>query len=97
MEQLKQQLKEMIIQDLNLPDVKPEDIDDKAPLFEEGLGLDSLDAVELVVLLQKRFLVQIANMDEGKEAFASIEALARFVKAQQDNISKNTGTPISVT
>jgi acyl carrier protein len=79
MDQLKQQLKEMIVKDLNMPDVKPEDIDDKAPLFEEGLGLDSLDAVELVVLLQKRFGVQIANMDEGKEAFASIEALARFV------------------
>jgi acyl carrier protein len=79
MDQLKQQIKEMIVQDLNLPDVKPEDINDKAPMFEEGLGLDSLDAVELVVLLQKRFGVQIADMDEGKEAFASIDALASFV------------------
>ena len=95
MDQLKQQLKEMIVQDLNLPDVKPEDIDDKASLFEEGLGLDSLDAVELVVLLQKRFGVQIADMDEGKEAFVSIEALARFVKAQQGNTSKSTGTSVS--
>lgn len=83
MDQLKQQLKEMIVQDLNLPDVKPEDMDDKAPLFEEGLGLDSLDAVELVVLLQKRFGVQIADMDEGKEAFASIEALANFVNKRR--------------
>ncbi len=97
MDQLKQQLKEMIVQDLNLPDVKPEDMDDKAPLFEEGLGLDSLDAVELVVLMQKRFGVQIADMDEGKEAFASIDALARFVKAQQGNTSKSIGTSVSAT
>jgi acyl carrier protein len=97
MDQLKQQLKKMIVQDLNLPDVKPEDIDDKAPLFEEGLGLDSLDAVELVVLLQKRFGVRIADMDEGKEAFASIEALARFVQAQQRNTSESTGTSVSAT
>jgi acyl carrier protein len=97
MDQLKQQLKEMIVQDLNLPDVKPEDIDDKAPLFEEGLGLDSLDAVELVVLIQKRFGVQIADMNEGKEALASIEALARFVQAQQRNTSESTGTSVSAT
>ncbi|PXF58506.1 MAG: acyl carrier protein [Deltaproteobacteria bacterium] len=97
MDQLKQQLKEMIVQDLNLPNVKPEDIDDKAPLFEEGLGLDSLDAVELVVLLQKRFGVQIADMEEGKVAFASIEALARFVRAQQGNISKSTDTSVFAT
>ncbi|MBW1719350.1 MAG: acyl carrier protein [Deltaproteobacteria bacterium] len=96
MDQLKQQLKEMIVQDLNLPDVKPEDIDDKASLFEEGLGLDSLDAVELVVLLQKRFGVQIADMDEGKEAFASIEALAQFVQAHQGS-SESTGTSVSAT
>ncbi len=97
MDQLKQQLKEMIVQDLNLPDVKPEDIDDKAPLFEEGLGLDSLDAVELVVLIQKRFGVRIADMNEGKEAFASIEALARFVQAQQRNTPESTGTSVSAT
>jgi acyl carrier protein len=96
MDQLKQQLKEMIVQDLNLPDVKPEDIDDKASLFEEGLGLDSLDAVELVVLLQKRFGVYIADMEEGKEAFASIEALARFVQAQQGS-SESAGTSVSAT
>lgn len=84
-EQLRQQLKEMIIQDLNLPDIRHEDIDDNASLFEEGLGLDSLDAVELVVLLQKRFGVRIADMDEGREAFTSIDALARFVSERQDS------------
>lgn len=66
MDQLKQQLKEMIVQDLNLPDVKPEDINDNAPLFEEGLGLDSLDAVELVVLIKKHFGVQITDMAKEK-------------------------------
>ena len=59
--------------------------------------MDSLDAVELVVLMQKRFGEQIADMDEGKEAFASIEALARFVKAQQGNTSESTGTSVSAT
>jgi len=55
-----------------------------------------LDAVELVVLLQKRFGVQIADMDEGKEAFASIEALAQFVQAHQES-SESTGTSVSAT
>ncbi len=87
MDQLRQQLKEMIVRDLKLQDVRPEDIDDKASLFEEGLGLDSLDAVELVVLIQKHFGVQIADMDEGKEAFRSIEALAQFVD------KRHNGTP----
>jgi acyl carrier protein len=83
MEEIKQQLKQMIIDDLKLPDLRPEDIDDQAPLFEEGLGLDSLDAVELVVLIQKQFGVQIADMDEGREAFQSIDALARFVEMRR--------------
>jgi len=83
MEEIKQRLKQMIIEDLKLPDLRPQDIDDRAPLFEEGLGLDSLDAVELVVLIQKQFGVQIADMEEGREAFQSIEALARFVDARR--------------
>jgi len=83
MEEIKQRLKQMIIEDLKLPDLRPQDIDDHAPLFEEGLGLDSLDAVELVVLIQKHFGVQIADMEEGREAFQSIEALARFVDARR--------------
>ncbi|OGR02085.1 MAG: acyl carrier protein [Deltaproteobacteria bacterium RIFOXYD12_FULL_50_9] len=79
MEELKQQLKEIIVRDLKLQDVKPADINDDAPLFEEGMGLDSLDAVEMVVLIQKHFGVQIEDMDEGKEAFRSINALAQFI------------------
>jgi len=83
MEEIKQQLKQMIIEDLKLPDLRPQDIDDDAPLFEDGLGLDSLDAVELVVLIQKHFGVQIADMEEGREAFQSIAALARFVETRR--------------
>jgi len=84
MEQLKQRLKKMIIEDLKLPDLQPEDIDDGASLFEDGLGLDSLDAVELVVLIQKNFGVQIADMEEGQVAFRSIDALAAFIDERRE-------------
>jgi len=77
------QLKEALIEELNLQSVTPDDIDENAPLFGEGLGLDSLDAVELVVLVQKRFGVEIKNMDEGREAFASIAALAAFIEKRR--------------
>ncbi|MBU0729648.1 MAG: acyl carrier protein [Proteobacteria bacterium] len=84
MEELKKQLKEMIVRDLKIQDVKPEEIDDNSPLFEEGLGLDSLDAVEMVVLVQKHFGVQIEDMDEGKEAFVSINGLAKFIAERRE-------------
>ncbi|MEA2084217.1 MAG: phosphopantetheine-binding protein [Thermodesulfobacteriota bacterium] len=82
MDDLKTKLKEMVVHDLKLSELKPADIDDDAPLFEEGLGLDSLDAVELVVLIQKHFNVQIKDMEEGKKAFASINALAQYISDQ---------------
>jgi acyl carrier protein len=84
MEKLKEQLKEIIVRDLKLPDIQPAEIDDEQPLFEEGLGLDSLDAVELVMLIQKNFDVQMADMDEGKVAFQSINALAKFINDKQN-------------
>ena len=84
MEELKAQIKEMIVRDLKLQGVKPEEIGDDTPLFEEGLGLDSLDAVELVVLVQKHFGVQIEDMDEGQAAFRSIQTLAEFIEARRD-------------
>jgi len=83
MEQLKQELKKMIIRELKVLNVTPEQIADEDQLFGDGLGLDSLDAVELVVLIQKHYGVQIADMDEGKEAFASINALAQFISARK--------------
>ena len=79
MEELKKQIKEIIVRDLKLQGVTPEEIEDDAPLFEEGLGLDSLDAVELVVLVQKHFGVQIEDMDEGQAAFRSVKTLAEFI------------------
>lgn len=83
MEELKKQIKEMVIRDLKLQGIDPAGIDDDAPLFEEGLGLDSLDAVELVVLVQKHFDVQIEDMEEGQTAFKSINTLADFIDARR--------------
>lgn len=75
----KEKLKNILIADLNLEELSPEDIDDNAPLFGEGLGLDSLDAVELVVIIQKHFGIEIKDMEEGREAFKSVESLAAYI------------------
>jgi acyl carrier protein len=77
---VKEQLKKIIIEELNLEDISPEDIKDDEPLFGEGLGLDSLDAVEIVVLLEKHFGVEVNSLDEGKEAFRSINALTAYIE-----------------
>ena len=77
---VKEQLKKLIIEELNLEDISPEDIEDDAPLFGEGLGLDSLDAVEIVVILEKHFGVEIKSLDEGHEAFHSINTLAAYIE-----------------
>jgi acyl carrier protein len=77
---VKERLKKIIIEELNLEDISPEDIEDDAPLFGEGLGLDSLDAVEVVVLLEKHFGVEVKSLDEGREAFGSINALTAYIE-----------------
>jgi acyl carrier protein len=79
---VKEKLKKIIVEDLNLEDIQPEEIEDDAPLFGEGLGLDSLDVVELVVLLEKYFGVEVKNLDEGRDAFQSINALAAFIEGR---------------
>ncbi|MCK5916673.1 MAG: acyl carrier protein [Deltaproteobacteria bacterium] len=81
---LKEQLKKIIIEELNLEDIEISEIQDEDPLFgDEGLGLDSLDAVELVVLIQKHFAVEIKDMEEGREALASINSLAEFINTRR--------------
>ncbi len=79
MENTKKKIKEILIEDLKIQGITPDEIKDTDPLFGDGLGLDSLDAVELVVLIQKYFDVQIADMEEGEKAFESVECLAKFI------------------
>lgn len=79
MEQLKQQLKQQIIEALNLEDITPEDIRNDQPLFGEGLGLDSIDALELIVLLDKNYGIKLSDPKEGKRIFQSIDVMAQYV------------------
>ena len=79
MSDLKTQLKEMIIKAANLEDVAPGDIDEAQPLFVEGLGLDSIDALELSVALEANYGINISDTETARAAFASIDALAVFV------------------
>lgn len=80
MDELILTLKEQIIDALNLEEMTPEEIDADAPLFGEGLGLDSIDALELIVLLEKHYGIKLANPAEGKEIFKSVSSIAAFVE-----------------
>ncbi|MBQ0137569.1 MAG: acyl carrier protein [Bacteroidales bacterium] len=79
MEQLKQQLKQQIIDALNLEEMQPADIVDDAPLFGEGLGLDSIDSLELIMMLDKNYGIKFSDKAAAKQAFASVNALAQYV------------------
>ena len=79
MEELIYKLKEQIIDALNLEEITPEDIDDNAPLFGDGLGLDSIDALELIVILDQHYGIKIANPADGKASFSSVAAIADYV------------------
>lgn len=79
METLIEQLKNQIIEALNLEDMTAADIDAAAPLFGEGLGLDSIDALELIVLLEREYGIKLSNPAEGKEIFKSVESIADYV------------------
>lgn len=79
MDELIEQLKQQIIEVLNLEDITPADIDSDAPLFGEGLGLDSIDALELIVLLEKQYGIKLSDASKGKEALKSVAVMADFV------------------
>ena len=79
MEELVLELKKQIIEVLNLEEMTPEDIETDSPLFGEGLGLDSIDALELIVLLEKKYGIRLANPAEGKAIFKSVATIADFV------------------
>ena len=79
MEELVLELKQEIIQSLNLEDVKPEDIDADAPLFGSGLGLDSIDALELMLLLERKYGIKLKDPSKGKEVFQSVNVMAKFI------------------
>ncbi|GAB2695803.1 phosphopantetheine-binding protein [Mucilaginibacter koreensis] len=79
-EALKQQLKSQIIQFLNLTDLKPEDIKDDEPLFGEGLGLDSIDSLELIVLLKREYGITINDPKEGRKALTDVNTMADYVE-----------------
>lgn len=82
MDALIEKLKTQIIEQLNLVEVKPEEINADSPLFGEGLGLDSIDALELIVLLEKHYGIKIKDPKDGKTIFQSLRAMAEFIKAQ---------------
>ena len=77
------QLARHIVTGLNLEDLKPEELDVDAPLFGAGLGLDSIDALELAVIVERHYQVRIADMELGKQAFASLRALDTFIAKQR--------------
>ena len=72
-----------IIESLNLQDITPDQIEDEAPLFGAGLGLDSIDALELVVMLEKNYGIVIKDIEDGRPAFRSVRTLADFIDARR--------------
>jgi acyl carrier protein len=77
--EVRKKLKELLVTNLNLEDIEPEQIKDDEILFGQGLGLDSLDAVEIVVLLQRNFGLEVKDMKEGKKIFYSVDTLVRYI------------------
>ena len=79
MKEMINELKEDIVKVLNLENMKPSDIDENAPLFGEGLGLDSIDALELIVLLDRKYGIKLKDAKEGKDVFKSVSIMAEYI------------------
>jgi len=83
MNELISTLKKQIVEQLNLVDIDPASIDENAPLFGEGLGLDSIDALELILLMQKGYNIKIATAEDGQKVFSSVKAMAEFIQSHK--------------
>lgn len=84
MEELIEKLKQEIIESLNLEDMTVEQIDADLPLFVEGLGLDSIDALELIVLLEKKYGLKIDTAEQGKQVLYSVRSMAEFIEQNRN-------------
>lgn len=83
MDELIETLKAQIIEALNFEDMKPSDIDADAPLFGDGLGLDSIDALELIVLMERNYGIKLSDPKMGKEIFRSVRTMADYIEANR--------------
>lgn len=83
MSELTQELKEKIISQLNLEDISVEDLQDNTPLFGDGLGLDSIDALELIVMLDKTYGIKLADPKEGRKIFETVQTMADYIEANR--------------
>ena len=90
MDNLKEKLKVQVIERLNLKDLKPGDIGDDQPLFVEGVGLDSIDALELIVLLQQEYNIKLSNAEDGPRVFYSIRTMADYITANSGAVKVST-------
>ena len=83
MEELKNELKEKLIEALNLEDLTPDDISDDEVLFGDGLGLDSIDALELIIILDKDYGIKLTDPKDGKKIFKTVETMSTFIKGNR--------------
>jgi acyl carrier protein len=90
MDKLMEKLKVQIIERLNLKDLKPENIGNDQPLFVEGIGLDSIDALELIVLLQQEYNIKLSNAEDGPRVFHSVKTMAEYITANSSAIKVST-------